>query len=262
MRNKALAVGVIALVFVLGLVVANPVAAQQGITDFWTAVVIHSTFEVQGASNFTGTTAHTGAVTFAAGQNTTGAGVFSTYVQAADLKATDDADITDDARITGTVTAGDVSATTRVVAGTYVQGADLKGTDDLDITDDFRITGTVTAVDSTWSGNITQSNGDVTVADDLKVAKQSVITVTMNMTITPVGTFQPLAAAGAVSTANIAAGTAGQWLILYNDGAQTITFTDTGTLSLAGNIALTADDILQLISDGTNWVQAAPVVGN
>lgn len=85
------------------------------------------------------------------------------------------------------------------------------------------------------------------------------ITLTMNGWLTPTGTFQPIRAAGAVSTsgARIAVQPAGTQLILLNVGSNTITFTETGTLISAGNIALQANDSATLISNGTNWYQIA-----
>jgi hypothetical protein len=92
---------------------------------------------------------------------------------------------------------------------------------------------------------------------DLTLAKGTAISLTMNATLTPNGTYQPLQAAGNVSTASITAGTAGDVLVLVNESNVTITFTDTGTLKLSGNAALAQYDALTLSSDGTNWVEIA-----
>jgi hypothetical protein len=83
------------------------------------------------------------------------------------------------------------------------------------------------------------------------------ITVTQGMTITPTGTYQPLTAAGAVSTSAIAAKDAGTMLRLINTSAQTITLTDTGTLKLTANWVGAQYDALVLMSDGVNWVEMA-----
>lgn len=82
-------------------------------------------------------------------------------------------------------------------------------------------------------------------------------TITNNATLTPAGTFQPITAAAAVGTsgANITVGSTGTVLVLLNVGSNTITFTETGTLVSAGNIALGANDSATLISNGTNWYQ-------
>lgn len=104
---------------------------------------------------------------------------------------------------------------------------------------------------------------DVTVGDDLTVGgfattgAQTGIVVANNGYITPTGTYQPISAAGAIGTASIAAGSAGDLLLLINTGANTITLTDTGTLVLSGNAALGQRDSILLISDGTNWVEVA-----
>lgn len=49
----------------------------------------------------------------------------------------------------------------------------------------------------------------------------------------------------------------GDVLILANQASTTITISDTGTLKLSGNLALGQYDSVTLISDGTNWIQAA-----
>lgn len=107
----------------------------------------------------------------------------------------------------------------------------------------------------TNAASITQSDGNLTVADKLIATGQTTATVAMNGTITPVGTTTLISAAGAVGTSSIAAGTNGQLLLLVNVGSNAITITDTGTLKLAGNVALGQFDTLQLVSDGFNWYQ-------
>ncbi len=96
---------------------------------------------------------------------------------------------------------------------------------------------------------------DLEIQDWLGVAAQTAISVTMNGCITPTGTYQLLESAANVSTSNLAAGTTGQLLILVNTADTTITITDTGTLKLSGNAAITQYDTLTLISDGTNWLE-------
>ena len=92
-----------------------------------------------------------------------------------------------------------------------------------------------------------------------RAGQRATLTVTMNGTVNPSGTHQRLTAAGTVATsgANITVKPAGTLLILNNVGSNTITFTETGTLISAGNIALGAGDSATLISDGTNWRQTA-----
>jgi hypothetical protein len=88
-------------------------------------------------------------------------------------------------------------------------------------------------------------------------AASGVITVTMNGYITPTNTLQPLAAAGAVGTANLAAGATGRVLVLWNKTTNTITISDTGTILLSADWAGTQYDTLTLFSDGTNWIELA-----
>lgn len=84
-------------------------------------------------------------------------------------------------------------------------------------------------------------------------------TITNGDTLNPTGSIQRVTAAGAVgmSGAEITVKQAGTVLTLVNVGSNTITFTETGTLISAGNIALGAGDSATLVSDGTNWYQVA-----
>lgn len=110
-----------------------------------------------------------------------------------------------------------------------------------------------------------QAQGGVTgfanirITNFYRAAPRAAITVTNNGSVNPSGTYQRLTAAGAVGTsgANITVKPAGTILILVNTGSNTITFTETGTLISAGNIALGAGDTATLLSDGTNWTQIA-----
>lgn len=100
--------------------------------------------------------------------------------------------------------------------------------------------------------------GTVRVGAFYRAYPRTAITVTMNGFLTPTGTYQRIqndTGAVATSGANIAVKQAGTILVLVNVGANTITFTETGTLISAGNIALAAQDSATLISDGTNWTQ-------
>lgn len=103
------------------------------------------------------------------------------------------------------------------------------------------------------------AGGDLFVDGFVTTNPSTAISLTMNGWVSPTGTLQPLTSAGAVATsgARIAVQPAGSTLILLNLGGSTITFTETGTLVSAGNIALGANDSATLISNGTNWYQIA-----
>lgn len=107
-------------------------------------------------------------------------------------------------------------------------------------------------------GGMTTFNG-MKITTFIRFQPRTTVTMTQDATLNPSGTFVRLTAAGAVSTsgASITVKPAGTYLILVNVGAQTITFTETGTLKSAGNIALGALDSATLISDGTNYYQVA-----
>jgi len=115
-------------------------------------------------------------------------------------------------------------------------------------------TGTLTVDGASTLTGVVVASADVTIDDDLIIDPQAAtIAVTADSTITALGTVTKLSAAASCGTATITAGTAGQVLILMGPAANTITITDTGTLKLSGNCALTANDTLTMISDGTNW---------
>lgn len=108
---------------------------------------------------------------------------------------------------------------------------------------------------------------DLLIGDDLNIADliastYTTVTVTSGSTITPVGMYQRLTSAANTGTSAIANPTAGRLLILVNVANTTITLTDTGTLKLNGNVALSQYDAVQLLGDGTNWIQIAPVGNN
>jgi hypothetical protein len=103
-------------------------------------------------------------------------------------------------------------------------------------------------------GTATQSDGDLVVADDIRVTAQTAITVTDSAAFTPTGTYQGIIAAAEV-TPTITIGTAGDLLVLINTGAQTINIADSGTVKLSAAWAATADDVLVLWCDGTDWIE-------
>ena len=127
---------------------------------------------------------------------------------------------------------------------------DITAGDDLIATDDATIGDALTAADATFSDDLTTV--------DLFASKKTVVVVTSGGTLTPTGMYQPISSTTAVGTSSIAGvATAGRVLVIVNVGSQTVTFTDTSTLKLAGNAALGQYDNLTLLGDGTNWIQVA-----
>ena len=107
---------------------------------------------------------------------------------------------------------------------------------------------------STLSGDFTQSDGDLVVADDIIVTAQTAITVEDTVAFTPTGTYQPLTSAGTV-TPTITVGTAGQSVVLINESNTSIVIEDAGVQMLTGDITLGQYDVLELWCDGTNWIE-------
>jgi uncharacterized protein YjdB len=103
---------------------------------------------------------------------------------------------------------------------------------------------------------LTLSDGDAVVADDVRVTAQTAITVTNATAFTATGTYQGIQAAGWV-TPTIAAGTAGDLLILINVSAQNITIEDTGVQMLTAVFVMGQYDVLMLLADGTNWIEVS-----
>ena len=104
------------------------------------------------------------------------------------------------------------------------------------------------------AGGATISDGDVVIADDVRVTAQTAITVTNAGAFAPTGTYQPIQAAGEV-TPTITVGTAGDLLVLINTSAQTINIADTGIQMLSAAWAGGQYDTLTLWCDGTNWIE-------
>lgn len=97
------------------------------------------------------------------------------------------------------------------------------------------------------------SVGDTTFTGKIINTIPAAVAVTDDSTITPAGSVIVLSAAGNAGTGSIAAGVSGQVLIIIGPAANTVTISDTGTLKLGGDRALSANDTLSLINDGTNW---------
>lgn len=109
----------------------------------------------------------------------------------------------------------------------------------------------------------TQAQGGVTgfssirLTNFLRLLPRTSLAVTNNGTINATGSFQRIHSATAVGTAgtNIVVEPAGTVLTLINVGANTITITETGVFTSAGNIALGAGDAATLYSNGAAWIQ-------
>lgn len=149
--------------------------------------------------------------------------------------------INNDVRLLGQVVAvNSITATNDLIASDDVIPADdLTVGDDGTIADDFSVT------------------DDTTLGGDLTVSKQTRVVVSNGSTVTPLGSYQPISSTANTGTSSITAGDSGDVLYLINMANTTITFTDTGTLKLSGNVALSQYDTLLLWSDGTNWYQLA-----
>lgn len=110
-----------------------------------------------------------------------------------------------------------------------------------------------------------QAQGGVTGFANLRITNfyraqpRAALTVTMNGSINPTGTYQRLTAAGAVSVSgdDITVEPAGTVLILVNTGSNTITITETANIKSSGNIALGTLDSATLVSDGSDYYQIA-----
>lgn len=128
--------------------------------------------------------------------------------------------------------------------------------EDVTVSDDLSVGDTLTVIGaSTFAAAITQSDGDLTVADDLVLAAQTAITVTDGAAFAPTGTYQAIQAAAEVTPTITAGATAGTVVTLINTSAQTINLADSGTLMLSAAGALGQYDALILWSDGTNWIE-------
>lgn len=126
------------------------------------------------------------------------------------------------------------------------------------------VTGATTGAGAAFSGQVSAgtglvSTGSTSVGTFLVTQQGTTQVLTADGTLTPVTSYQPISSTAAIGTSSIASAAAGTRLDIVNVGSQTITFTDTGTLRLSGNIALGAADTLSLVSAGTGqgWYQLA-----
>ena len=108
----------------------------------------------------------------------------------------------------------------------------------------------------TLASGVTISNGNLRVNDLLIVDLPATLTVTT--VITPSQTFLPISSAGPVSPTITATGVqTGTVLYIWNAGSQNIQLTDTGTQVQAGDFVMGANDLIEFIFDGTNWLELA-----
>ena len=98
------------------------------------------------------------------------------------------------------------------------------------------------------------SDGDVVVADDLRITGQTAITVTNGAGFSPTGTYQSIQA-GSEVTPTINVGAAGDLLVLINISTNVINLADTGIQMLSAAWAGGQYDVLVLWCDGTNWIE-------
>jgi len=133
---------------------------------------------------------------------------------------------------------------------TVTDGGITVADDGLTLTDDDL---TVTSGDVTVTvGDVTLADGDLTLSDNLFLVAQPVITVTTFFT--PTGRYQPVLTT-ITRGVTITVGAEGMVTTITNVSTPTLTITDTGTLIMAGNLALGQYDNLTLRSDGTRWIE-------
>ena len=110
----------------------------------------------------------------------------------------------------------------------------------------------ITGTDAHAALNV--SDGDVVVADDLRITGQTAITVTNGAGFSPTGTYQSIQA-GSEVTPTINVGAAGDLLVLINISTNVINLADTGIQKLSAAWAGGQYDVLVLWCDGTNWIE-------
>lgn len=283
MKRRLSLLALIVTVLALVLVVAGPALAQSAGSMF--DYIITRKLLVRGTTTMVGAVTATGGVTGNLTGNVTGD--LTGDVTAADVTATDDVVVGDDVRVTDDLIADTGTFTTTMTTANAVLTGNLTDSNSaVTIADNAIVDGAADAVQLTVQGYTTQTNalfvaetstgtdmatisnaglmtlagglvisdGDATIADDLKITKQTAITVTNGAAFTVTGTYQPIAAAGAV-TPTITMGAAGDVVMIVNTSAQTITIADTSTTMLSAAWAGTQYDTLTLLCDGTNWLE-------
>jgi len=208
-----------------------------------------------------------------------------------DLTVTDDGAVGGDLNVTGTISAGStvsdgtiadnlIVTGTLAVSDTLTAVGDVSVGDDIDIVGDLRVgdgTPTVTQngkdayIEGTFEvdgaaqlDGTLAANGLVTVGAGMNHATGAAVTIADGGTVNcGTRTVCELTAAGDVGAEWGTAAADGRIIYLFNSAAHTIVITDsTGSLQATGNLSLAQWDAVQLVSDGTNWIQAAAVVNN
>jgi cytoskeletal protein CcmA (bactofilin family) len=147
--------------------------------------------------------------------------------------------------------------TGNLAVGNGTPGVTLNG-------EDAYIEGTFEVDGATQLDGALATNGLVTVGAGMNHATGAAVTVadggTVNCTTRSVC---ELTAAGDVGASWATTAADGRIIYLFNSANHNIVITDsTGSLQATGNLTLAQWDAVQLVSDGTNWIQAAAVVNN
>lgn len=138
----------------------------------------------------------------------------------------------------------------------YITGSATVATD-LNVIGNQTVGGTsATTGNASFAGTVAVNGSDLAVAKMLALVPQTAITATNGGIITPTGTIQMLAAAGAV-TPTIAAGSSGDVVTFINTSNAAITIVDTTGYLLSGNIVMGQWDSATVVWYGTSWIQVA-----
>lgn len=108
------------------------------------------------------------------------------------------------------------------------------------------------------NGTLTLQPDTLTLNDFLITGIQAPLTIADGTVISPTGSYQPIYAAGAVSTTLMGTGyDTGTWVTLVNTSTNAITLADQGSFKLSGDLVLGQFDNATLQFDGSYWVLRA-----
>jgi hypothetical protein len=140
-----------------------------------------------------------------------------------------------DTGFTGIVTSG------RIVAGSYMQATTY-----------------MQAGTSVTAGTAITAGTGLNVGTTVKFTPAAATTVTDTYTLNVTAAVMPLTSSAEVTVTTITAATAGNQVLLINQGSNTVNlFDNSGTLRLTGDFAMGQYDTLLLYSDGTRWLEVA-----